>query len=126
MSKKHLFLGCSGEEIAADFLKDNGYKVLERNYKSKLGEIDIIAQEKDAICFIEVKTRSSDKFGAPSEAITSSKQKQISRAALVYLKEKGLFDRRARFDVISIIDAGDCPKIDLIKNAFELHERYGY
>jgi len=124
VSKKHLFLGRSGEEIAADFLKDSGYKILSRNYKSKLGEIDIIAQEKDTICFIEVKTRSSDKFGAPSEAVTSFKQKQICRAALVYLKEKGFFDKKARFDVISIIDLGNTPKVDLIKSAFELDERY--
>lgn len=126
VSKKNLYLGRSGEKIASDFLKSNGYKILSKNYRSKLGEIDIIAQDRKVICFIEVKTRASDKFGLPSEAVIGPKQRQISRVALAYLKEKGLFDKKARFDVVSIIDAQNSPKVTLIKNAFELDERYGY
>jgi len=126
VSKENLFLGQSGETLALDFLKDNGYKILSKNYKSKLGEIDIIAKDKEAICFVEVKSRTSDKFGLPCEAVTNSKQRQICHTALMFLKEKKLFDKKARFDVVSILYSQGKPKIDLLKNAFELEERYGY
>lgn len=127
MSKEHIKLGFSGEEIAAGFLKKNGYKILARNYKSKLGEIDIIARDKDTLCFIEVKTRSSILFGLPQEAVFKSKQKQISRAALIFLKKNKLFDEKARFDVVSVVyPARGEPEIDLIKDAFSLDEKFTY
>lgn len=126
MSDGRLVLGKSGEEAAISFLKSSGYKIIARNYKVKLGEIDIIAEDKGVICFIEVKTRNSEKFGLPAEAVAGRKQKQISRVALVYLKEKSLFDKKARFDVVSIINPGASQKIDLIKDAFELSQRYSY
>lgn len=124
MSKKHLYLGKSGEESAAAFLKNNGYKIIARNYKNKLGEIDIIARENDTICFIEVKTRGSDRFGLPQEAISGLKQRKISKVALSFLKDNNLLNQKARFDVISVMYAHDSPKLDLIKNAFELEARY--
>jgi len=113
-------LGKRGEAQAADFLRKKGYKILALNYRSKLGEIDCIAKEQDTICFIEVKTRSSERFGLPSEAVSAGKQKQISRAAVAFLKEKGMLDRKARFDVVSLVYSAAGPRIDLIKNAFEL------
>ncbi len=124
MSKENLYLGKRGEEAAVDFLKENGYRILVRNYKTKLGEIDIIATDKDTYCFIEVKTRNSDSFGLPQEAVSFSKQRQISKAALQFLKEKNLFGQKARFDVISLLYCEDAPKIELIKDAFELEEKY--
>ncbi len=124
MSKENLLLGKTGEETAVSLLKENGYKILARNFKTKIGEIDIIARDKDTISFVEVKTRHSDKFGLPQEAISSSKQRQISKAALAYLKDNNLLNKKARFDVISVILSGDEPKIDLIKNAFELEANY--
>ena len=87
MSKNNICLGKSGEEIATQLLKEQGYKIWVRNYKTKLGEIDIIAKDKDTVCFIEVKTRHSDKFGSPEESISESKQKKIVRVALLFLKE---------------------------------------
>ena len=126
MSKQNLYLGKSGEELAVDLLRENGYKIIARNYKTKLGEIDIVAYEKDTVCFIEVKTRRSDKFGFPQEAILRTKQRQISKVALGFLKDKNLLDRNARFDVVSVVFAGDEPKLDLIKNAFELDQRFIY
>jgi putative endonuclease len=126
VSKQDLYLGKKGEEIAVGLLKENGYKILIRNYKTKLGEIDIIAFDKDTICFIEVKTRQSDRFGLPSEAISGSKQRQISKVALMFLKEKGLLDKKARFDVVSILYSKDKPQVDLIKNAFELDNDFVY
>lgn len=127
MSKGHIYLGKSGEGIAVNLLKENGYKILVRNYRTKLGEVDIVARDKDTLCFIEVKTRHSDRFGLPKEAISSSKQRQISKAALLFLKENNLLDKKARFDVVSIIySQKQRPRLDLIKNAFELDESFSY
>ena len=126
MSKQNLYLGKSGEESAVGFLKKNGYKILIKNYKTKLGEIDIIAHDKDTIAFIEVKTRRSDRFGLPQEAVLSTKQRQMAKAALVFLKENNLLDKKARFDVVSVMYSQGVPKLDLIKNAFELDQRFTY
>lgn len=126
MSKQDLYLGKKGEEEAAGLLKDNGYKILHKNYKTKLGEIDIIACDKDTICFVEVKTRKSRRFGLPAEAISGPKQRQISKVALSFLKEKNLLDKKARFDVVSVVYAKDRPQLDLIKNAFEVSPGFVY
>ena len=126
MSKERVSLGDLGEKLAADFLKKNGYKILCRNYKTKLGEIDIIAKDRETICFVEVKTRSSDRFGLGSEAVYVVKQKQIAKAALVFLKEKKFLDKKARFDVVSLNCSYSEPKIDLIKDAFELEGSFTY
>lgn len=125
MSKEHLCLGRKGEEAAAKFLQENKYKILTRNYKTKLGEIDIIAQDKDTLIFIEVKARHTDRFGLPCEAVSRPKQRQISKAALSFLKENNLLNKKARFDVVSVLYSPDgATRIDLTKNAFELDERY--
>lgn len=124
MSKQNIYLGKSGEDTALNFLKENGYKILAKNYKTKLGEVDIIAYDKDTLCFIEVKTRGSLRFGSPQEAVSHFKQRQISKVALQFLKRNNLLNKKARFDVVSVIYAEDKPAFDLIKNAFELKERY--
>jgi len=126
VSRQNLYLGKFGEESAIDLLKTNGYRILARNYKTKLGEIDIIARDKDTVCFIEVKTRHSDRFGLPQEAISRSKQRHIAKVALMFLKENNLLSKRARFDVISIMHSEDTSKLDLIKNAFELDQSFTY
>lgn len=126
MNRNNLFLGRSGEDEAAELLKKNGYKILARNYKNKLGEVDIIAQDKDRICFVEVKTRRSGRFGLPAESIQLSKQRQISKIALNFLKQGNLLDRKARFDVVSVIYSNGEPKLDLIKGAFELVAEFTY
>lgn len=125
--ERHLYFGKSGEETAVSFLKSRGYKILKRNYKTKLGEIDIIAKDGDTWVFVEVKTRHTDKAGLPFEALSTLKQRQISKAALAYLKENNLLDQKARFDAVSIIQAAqDKPRIDLLKNAFELDKDFLY
>ncbi len=126
MYKQHLTLGKSGEELAVALLEESGYRILARNYKTKLGEIDIVAYDKDTICFVEVKTRHSDKHGLPQEAISGFKQRQISKTALIYLKKNHLLDKKARFDVVSIIYSENASKLDLIKDAFELDESFTY
>lgn len=114
-------LGQKGENLAALFIRDKGYNIIVRNYRCKIGEIDIIAKDNDTLVFIEVKTRSNLAFGSPATAITAKKQRQISRTAQNYLASKHLFNTPARFDVISIIlPAGGENQIELITNAFDL------
>jgi len=85
-----------------------------------MGEMDIIAKEKDTLAFIEVKTRTSTEFGPPQLAVNASKQRQLSKVALNYLNEKRLKDVKARFDVVAILLGQQGEKIELIKDAFEL------
>ena len=112
--------GKAAENAAVKFLKSQGYQVIRRNYKTKFGEIDIIAKDKSTICFVEVKARHSRLFGEPAEAVSAAKQRQISKAAICYLKENNLLGRLARFDVVSLLYTDDVPEMDLIKDAFEL------
>ena len=112
--------GEQGESLAVWYLKKNGYKILEQNYRTKLGEIDIIAREKKTLVFVEVKSRRSIRFGSPKWAVTPKKQRTISMVALTYLKATQQTDARARFDVVAIISNQDEPRIEIIKNAFEL------
>jgi len=126
VSRQHLDLGRSGEELAVKFLKENNYKILNRNYKTSLGEIDIIALDKDVLCFIEVKTRKQNRFGLPQEAVTSFKQKQISNCALSFLKAKKLLDKKARFDIVAVNCSDKACEVKLIKNAFYLEGRFSY
>ena len=118
MEKKEL--GKKGEEIAIRFLKKRGYRILERNYVCKMGEMDIIAREKDTLAFIEVKTRTSTAFGPPQLAVNLTKQMQLSKVALYFLKEKKLEEVKARFDVVAILLGPQGEEIELIKDAFEL------
>jgi len=112
-------LGKRGEEVAIQFLKKNGYRILERNYVCKLGEIDIIAKEKEYLTFIEVKTRTSALFGPPQLSVTPSKQMQLSKAALCFLKERRLEEVKARFDVVAIVLGPKGEEIELIRDAFD-------
>ncbi|MEI6125470.1 MAG: YraN family protein [Pseudomonadota bacterium] len=120
MTESRKKLGERGEEIAIGFLKKNKYKILNKNYRCPFGEIDIIAQQGKTLSFIEVKTRSSELFGAPQEAVHLQKQKKISRAALAFIQRYQLEDRAARFDVITVKLLPGGVTVDLIQNAFEL------
>jgi len=111
--------GKRGEAVAVDFLEQQGYQILERNFRSRLGEIDIIAKDKDTIVFVEVKTKKSGRHLHPKYSVTRQKQKKISMVALYYLKTLKQSGGRARFDVVTIVSETP-PKIELIKNAFEL------
>lgn len=106
--------GKLGEWIAEKYLKLHFYKVLERNFKTKTGEIDIIAKKKNTIVFVEVKLRTSIEKGLPREAVNYRKQKHIQNTALCYLKYKNCMESDIRFDVIEILNF----KITHIKNAF--------
>ncbi|MDD5409666.1 MAG: YraN family protein [Candidatus Omnitrophica bacterium] len=124
MPGKNIEFGKQAESAAVKFLKIRGYKIIRRNYKTKFGEIDIIAEDKGVICFVEVKARHSRLFGEPYEAVSALKQRQISKAAICYLKENNLLERPARFDIVSLLYLGDLPEIDLIKDAFDLNSGF--
>jgi putative endonuclease len=121
MEKKEL--GKKGEELALRFLKKRGYQIIEKNYACKMGEMDIIAKEKDTLIFVEVKTRTSTTFGPPQLAVNPTKQMQLSKVALNFLKEKGIDEVKARFDVVAILLGPKGEEIELIKDAFELQWR---
>ena len=124
MRRENLEFGKAAENAAAKFLKAQGYKILERNYKNKFGEIDIIAQLEGVICFLEVKARHSLYLGVPQEAVSIWKQRQICRVAVYYLKSNNLLERPARFDVLALLYVNSQPEITLIKDAFELNAQF--
>jgi len=107
-----LLFGKKSEKKAANFLKKNGYSILAMNYRCKFGEIDIIAEKDDLLVFVEVKARTSAKYGMGYESVTAAKQEKLLKTAYVYMAEKG--ERPAQFDVISI----DGDEISHIPNAF--------
>lgn len=114
-------LGEMGELIAVTFLQGLKYAIIERNYRCKCGEIDIIARDGRTLVFVEVKTRRTVAFGVPQLAVTPFKQRQVSKAALTWLAQKKLHNANARFDVVAIIQGQHGgPDIDHIKNAFDL------
>ena len=120
MSMNRKELGARGEDIAVDFLKKRKYKILFRNYRNQFGEIDIIAQHKKIISFVEVKTRRSDDFGLPHESIGPVKQKKISKVAMGFIQRYKLEDTDARFDVVAVKFSNNGYHVDFIENAFEV------
>ena len=113
--------GDRGERAAAKFLKRQGYRIVQRNYSTPWGEIDLVALDGNTIVFVEVKTRASLIAGRPEEAVTLEKQKTLTRMALSYLKKYKLLECPARFDVVAIIwpDDNSPPEIRHLRNAFE-------
>ena len=125
MTFKKKELGAKGEEVAVSYLKSKGYRIVERNYRIRFGEIDIIAEQGDDLVFIEVKTRSGTLFGSPFESVTKQKQKQLSKVALEYISKQGFHDRPARFDVVGIelqkgSETFQDAAVELLQNAFDL------
>ena len=113
-------VGKWGEDAAAHFLSTRRYSILERNYRTPAGELDIIARDEAAIVFIEVKTRRSKRFGLPQEAITPAKATHIIAAAQHYLQDTAQSDAAWRIDVVAVLGSpGTHPEITLIRNAVE-------
>lgn len=111
--------GFSSEELAAEHLRRIGYRIVERNYRNRLGEVDIIARHQGTLVFVEVKARRSTRFGHPKLALTPAKQRKLSLVALAYLKQHGLLDAKARFDVVTVQKQADRSEVEVIANAFE-------
>lgn len=114
--------GRLGESEAASFLEKKGYRVLERNYRCRYGEIDIVARDGAALVFVEVKTRASDRFGTPGESVDSRKQKKIILTAQYYIESNRLIDSDLRFDVVGVEIRDGVFFFELIRNAFEVGE----
>lgn len=115
---KHNELGIKGENIAAGYLEKKGFKILERNWRFRRAELDIIAFDNKTLVFVEVKTRSDDIFQRPEEAVTTSKRRHIIKAAIGYMDSIG-HEWSIRFDIISVVLRGENePQIDYFKDAF--------
>jgi putative endonuclease len=112
-------LGEKGERLAIKFLNKKGYKVIKQNYRTPIGEIDIIAKDGETLVFIEVKTRESIAYGLPFEAVNNIKKRKITKVAMLYLKRFKEMPP-CRFDVVSIYYKNDKPEFELIKDAFDL------
>lgn len=110
-------IGKTGETLAAEYLKESGYQILETNWRFGKDEVDLIAREGDYMVFVEVKTRQSSLFGEPEESVNKEKQRFLIRAADVYLTKNNI-EIESRFDIVSILIKGNQHKINHIKEAF--------
>ena len=121
--------GARGEKTAAKYLRRRGYKILLKNFRSGKAEVDIVARHKDWLVFVEVKTRKTEQFGAPSEAVDREKHRNLSKAALDYLRLLDNPPIHFRFDVVEVVQRDGVRTPDavrLIQNAFDLSEPYIY
>lgn len=120
MTRQRQRLGKTGEALAAGFLEGRGYRILQRNYRTPPGEIDLVAQDGKTLVFIEVKTRRSYRYGSAKTGVTAEKRRRLSLAALIYLKRTGLMHTPARFDVVTVDASMEPPQIEVICNAFDI------
>jgi putative endonuclease len=125
---EHLRRGARGEKLASQFLRRHGYKILYRNFRDRTGgEIDMVCRDGETLVFVEVKTRGSEDFGRPVEAVDRQKQLRISKGGLAWLRMLDNPDIVFRFDVVEVLlpNEGD-PRLELIQDAFELSQPYIY
>ncbi len=115
-----IITGKAGEEIAANHLQKLGYRILERNYRCPLGEIDLVATEKDTLVFVEVKSRKTELFGDPELAVGKAKQKKIALISTYYLSQKGPLPEKARFDVVAVKMLPGRTEVKVIRDAFDM------
>ncbi len=121
MKAGRLGLGAEGERVAKAYLQTKGFRILHENYSTPLGEIDLIAKESGVVVFVEVKARTSGKFGPPQASVTLAKQRQIVKVARLYLQRERLAEVACRFDVVAVMFAGGQagqPNVLLIRDAF--------
>jgi putative endonuclease len=112
-------VGTLGEQAAAASLEDQGYEIVHRNYRCRNGEIDIVCEKNGVLVFCEVKTRTSDRFGLPEEAVTIAKRRRLRKLALEYLQRESRRARQLRFDVISVaMIGGQVGELRHLVNAF--------
>ena len=119
MTKDRIRTGREGEAIAARYLENEGYRIVERNYRCVFGEMDIIARDGKTCVFVEVKSRKSERFGDPGLAVDRRKQRKMSAVAMCYLKEKRLLGSPSRFDVVAVRFFPQGSRVELIRNAFD-------
>jgi putative endonuclease len=116
---KRQSLGKMGEDLACKELESRGYAILARRYRSRFGEIDIVANHEETIVFVEVKARDGDEFGGGAAAVTAWKQRRIAQMAVDYLSRHKLHDRPCRFDVVTVDVKEDRPEIVVYAHAFD-------
>jgi len=126
MGRRNKFIGGKGESEAEDYLIKIGYRILEKNYHTPLGEIDIIALDSDTLVFVEVKTRTSDKYGSGLSAVTYQKQVHMAKTALLYITKKQDEFPAYRFDVVSILKKHNETIINIVKNAFQVDSELSF
>ena len=124
LSRKGAYRGSRGvgqrwEALAEKKLKAAGYGILDRNFRTHFGEIDLVAEENGIVCFVEVKGKKGPRFGAPAEAVTFEKRRRIARAARVYVLQRRLGEARCRFDVVSIVESPEGDRVEIFRGAFE-------
>ena len=113
-------LGRRGENLAARELRKRGYEILERRWRSRIGEIDIVASDQGTIVVVEVKTRSRTDYGSPADAVDARKQRKLIQLAQAYLRARRLRGVNVRFDVVGVtICGGERPKVEVLRSAFE-------
>jgi putative endonuclease len=114
--------GQAAEDAAARYLQSQGYKIVVRNWRTRHGELDIIAEDRIVLAFVEVRSKKADDATTPQETVTGTKQRQVSQAAVAYVSQHNVQDRDCRFDVVEVFlnEDGKPVRINLIKNAFEL------
>jgi putative endonuclease len=111
-------LGSAGEKLARQYLTRRGLRIIETNYRSPLGEVDIICRDRDTVVFVEVKARTGTDYGAPVEAVGFRKQTRLRRLAEQYLMARRLEHAPVRFDVLGIVFGPDAPDVEYIPGAF--------
>ncbi len=99
---RKIIIGKFGQKLAAEFLLKRGYKIINQNFYTRFGELDLVAQNEDQIVFVEVKTRSTQKFGLPEDALTKNKKEKMTSAALEFLEKNTINHDNYRFDLIAI------------------------
>jgi putative endonuclease len=112
-------VGDEAEALAVRHLEGDGYRVLARNYSCRYGELDVVAEKGEVLCFVEVRMRTSAAWGDPSATVSWAKQRRITKAALYYLQRERLRGRQLRFDVISVLGRGGAARLEHLPAAFE-------
>lgn len=121
MTQARLALGKLGEDLACRELRRRGYAVLARRYRTRFGEIDLVAQDVDTLVFVEVKTRRGDGFGGPISAVNVRKQRRLINMARSYLLGLGASEPPCRFDVVGVtLRAGERPVVEVVVDAFRV------
>jgi putative endonuclease len=127
MTTRRQSLKAVGENAAASYLQSLGFEILDRNFRTREGEIDIIALDGDTLCFVEVRARTSRRFGSPGESVDEQKMRKIAALADEYLLQKGPHQANSRFDIVEVLFAPGKPReIGLLRNVWSLDPEGGH
>lgn len=125
MPAGHLIQGRAGEEAAARFLEDQGFRIVERNWRCKAGEVDLICLDRATVVFVEVRTRVEPVRATPAQSITPAKIARLAKAASRFLSQRGWWDKPCRFDFVAVTETGQDVKLEHISDAFDFPQTVG-